>query len=301
MSLISVIIPTFNRADLIQETLISLQNQTIDNWECIIIDDGSTDNTDVIISEFITLDKRFTYVKRLVEPKGSNTCRNIGIARSTGKYVCFFDSDDIMLPEFLEERYIILENNNNIGFCTCECIFFDKENNNIEHSKMSQLTHTIENHILHWGFMAPAFMLRRNVIEIIGKWNTSIFRTQDVDFFSRLFANNIKGIWSESILYKVRLHENRISNSYDNKSILSIISVNINVFKYFKSKGKISNQLKHILSQRIIEFILLKTDIDILRFTLLNIFDIVQIIGLFKYANILYIQFKRYFKIKLRG
>ena len=71
MSLISVIIPTFNRGDLIRETLISLQNQTIDNWECIIVDDGSTDNTDVNISEFTTVDKRFIYIKRAVEPKGS--------------------------------------------------------------------------------------------------------------------------------------------------------------------------------------------------------------------------------------
>lgn len=279
MPLISIIIPTFNRADFLSETILSIQNQTIDNWECIVIDDGSTDNTEAIMNQFICTDNRFIFVKRDIEPKGSNTCRNIGITRSTGKYICFFDSDDIMMPDFLEKRYKMLENNTDIGFCTCECVFFDKNNSNIEHSKMSQLTHTIEDHILNWGFMAPAFMLRRSVLEIIGKWNTTIFRTQDVDFFSRLFANDIKGIWNDTILYKVRLHDNRISNNYDNKSILSIISVSINVFEYFNSRGKMTNQLKQILSKRIIEFVRFKPDNEIRSFVNVNACSIIEIIG----------------------
>lgn len=103
--LISIIIPTYNRANLISETLDSILAQTYQKWECIIIDDGSTDNTEEIIRHFLIKDNRFEYFKRPKKAiKGPGFCRNYGFEKSTGEFIYWFDSDDILLIDALEKR-----------------------------------------------------------------------------------------------------------------------------------------------------------------------------------------------------
>ncbi len=75
--IIIIIIPTYNRAHLIGETLDSILAQTYTNWECIVVDDGSTDETDSLLAAYCAKDKRFQYQHRLSDrPKGANACRN---------------------------------------------------------------------------------------------------------------------------------------------------------------------------------------------------------------------------------
>lgn len=105
IALISIIIPTYNRAHLINETLDSIIAQTFTNWECIIIDDGSTDTTESILSEYCRIDARFQYHQRPENRhSGGNAARNFGFELSKGEFINWFDSDDIMLPNFLEEK-----------------------------------------------------------------------------------------------------------------------------------------------------------------------------------------------------
>lgn len=104
-SLISIIIPTYNRAQLIGETLDSILVQTYQKWECIIVDDGSTDNTEEIISPYLIRDNRFQYYKRPKNTlKGPCSCRNYGFKKSLGEFIYWFDSDDILLTDALERR-----------------------------------------------------------------------------------------------------------------------------------------------------------------------------------------------------
>jgi glycosyltransferase involved in cell wall biosynthesis len=101
--LVSLIIPTYNRAHLISITLKSIQAQTYTNWECLIIDDHSTDNTNEIISKYISKDSRFKYYLNN-KKKGATGARNTGIEIAKGDFICFFDSDDIMYDKFLEAK-----------------------------------------------------------------------------------------------------------------------------------------------------------------------------------------------------
>lgn len=103
--LISIIVPSFNRAHLIAETLNSVFSQTYQKWECIIVDDGSSDNTIDIINSFIEKDSRFSFIKRNRFPKGAPTCRNIGLDFSNGEFIIYLDSDDILAPYCLEQRF----------------------------------------------------------------------------------------------------------------------------------------------------------------------------------------------------
>ena len=83
--LVSIIIPTYNRAHLLEETLNSIVKQTYSNWECLIVDDGSKDDTDNFMESFIKKDKRFQYHKRPKNsPKGGNAARNYGFQLSKG-------------------------------------------------------------------------------------------------------------------------------------------------------------------------------------------------------------------------
>lgn len=101
--LISIIIPTFNRADFIIQTLESIQNQSYKNFECLTIDDGSTDNTEMIVQKKFNYDKRFQFLKRpLNTKKGPNACRNYGFQNAKGDFIYFFDSDDFLKPHALE-------------------------------------------------------------------------------------------------------------------------------------------------------------------------------------------------------
>ena len=99
MPIVSIIIPTFNRSNLISRSVKSVLNQTMVDFELIIVDDGSKDNTDKIIGSF--KDERIRYFKQEIN-KGQNAALNFGVVKSNGKYVAFLDSDDEWMPEFLE-------------------------------------------------------------------------------------------------------------------------------------------------------------------------------------------------------
>ncbi len=92
-ALVSIITPTYNAAEYIRETIRSVQAQTYTNWELIIVDDCSTDNTEDIVKEYL-VDERIRYVKT-AENSGAAKTRNTGIRLSKGKWIAFLDSDDL--------------------------------------------------------------------------------------------------------------------------------------------------------------------------------------------------------------
>lgn len=98
--LISVIIPAYNAEKYLKEALDSVLSQTYQNWECIIIDDGSTDDTQKIVQDYITQDKRFIYFFQ--KNQGLSAARNSGIKIAKADYIAFLDSDDIWLPIHIE-------------------------------------------------------------------------------------------------------------------------------------------------------------------------------------------------------
>jgi len=105
----SIVLTTYNREKFIISAINSLISQTYDNWECIIIDDGSADNTFSMIRNIIDNDDRFRYVFH--KNKKQAYSKNVGIINSIGNYITFLDSDDNYLPNHLESRYAILKDN----------------------------------------------------------------------------------------------------------------------------------------------------------------------------------------------
>jgi glycosyltransferase involved in cell wall biosynthesis len=110
--LVSIVIPAYNAAAYIEETIQSIRSQTCPSWEIIVVNDGSTDNTTGIIKSF--KDPRVQCITQ--KNAGVAAARNKGLHFAKGEYVVFFDADDLMTPEFLSARINILKNNLNIGY-----------------------------------------------------------------------------------------------------------------------------------------------------------------------------------------
>lgn len=110
-SLVSIITPCYNSSTFISQTIDSVIFQTYSNWELIIIDDCSTDNSDVIIKRYCERDSRIKYY-RTEKASGSPTKpRNVGISKANGRFIAFLDSDDIWFPEKLEKQLPLFNNN----------------------------------------------------------------------------------------------------------------------------------------------------------------------------------------------
>ncbi len=114
--LVSIVIPAYNRENLIRQTLDSVLVQTYPHWECIIVDDGSTDKSDEVVQAYCATDKRFIYFRREREPKGAPTCRNVGLEKANGDYVIFLDSDDLLAEHCLQERVHVISNHPGYDF-----------------------------------------------------------------------------------------------------------------------------------------------------------------------------------------
>lgn len=110
---ISVIIPTYNRNELVLDAIDSVLEQTFQDFEIIIVDDGSTDNTQKHIESHQKKDERIKYVYQ--KNQGVSIARNTGLKAATGLYIAFLDSDDRFLPDKLQQQASILDNNREIG------------------------------------------------------------------------------------------------------------------------------------------------------------------------------------------
>ena len=127
--LVSIITPTYNAEKFITETLKSVQNQTYQNWEMILVDDASTDKTVKIISDFAEKDSRIKLFK-LEKNSGNGFARNIALEKAIGKYIAYLDADDLWFPNKLEKQIAFLkENNLHFTFSFYDCI--DEEGNSL--------------------------------------------------------------------------------------------------------------------------------------------------------------------------
>lgn len=120
---ISVIITTKNRCELLKLAVESVQKQTYTDFECVVVDDGSTDATAAYMNALIKQDDRFRYLQiPQEESRGGNYARNQGIRHTTGKYVAFLDDDDKWMEEKLELQKSFLDKNSDIGLVYCQVI-----------------------------------------------------------------------------------------------------------------------------------------------------------------------------------
>jgi glycosyltransferase involved in cell wall biosynthesis len=219
--LVSIIIPTYNRAHLIAETLDSVIVQTYSDWECIVVDDGSTDKTEELLNNYTRKDNRIKYYQRPTDrAKGGNTCRNYGFELSNGEYINWFDSDDIMKETFIEKKVEILEKEK-LDFVISLSVNFD-ENDNETHifdknNKEGDITaeNFIKN-VINWITM-DAMVTRQSVGDL--RYNEGLKSGQEYNFYSRYLLNKPEGKFIYECLAKRRIHNNSIQQQLEKDEI----------------------------------------------------------------------------------
>jgi glycosyltransferase involved in cell wall biosynthesis len=214
-SLVSIIIPTYNRADLIGETLDSIVSQSYQHWECILVDDGSEDRTMEVVAAFAKADSRISYHKRPAYlPKGANACRNYGLELSRGIYINFFDSDDLMHDDKLKLQVASLDHGLE-DFNVCQTLVFEGVfvGKGVLRSQLLRTEDPFNDFISHkikWLTQAP--MLRRAVLEKYQIcFNEELQQSQELDLFVRLLARTTAYSVIEQPLVFLRMHSDSIS------------------------------------------------------------------------------------------
>ncbi len=210
--LVSIIIPTYNRAHLIGETLDSILAQTYTNWECIIIDDGSSDDTLEVIDNYIKKDNRFQYYRRPVErSKGPNVCRNFGYELSKGEYINWFDSDDVMLPTFLEKQ--ICSVSARADMSVCKLVYFD-----FDKGIGTKVNKIVSNNLIEDYLTGKIKFLTFTPVwtkEFLNKqvelFDETITNLDDWDFNLRMLYQSPKIVYIHEVLIKYRVHGNSLS------------------------------------------------------------------------------------------
>jgi glycosyltransferase involved in cell wall biosynthesis len=216
--LVSIIIPTYNRAHLIGETLDSVVAQTYQNWECIVVDDGSSDNTDELIEEYTKKDSRFKYYHRPKEHlPGGNGARNYGFKMSRGEYVNWFDSDDLMVAEKLELKVkAILENE--VDFVVSKTKYFNSTKDLEKYYNFQNFEINFENFLLQKiNLLTPDIFVSKNKIVRI-KYNELIKSGQEYNFILKFLMNSRNYYVVDKVLTLRREHENSIQKKYRKNS-----------------------------------------------------------------------------------
>lgn len=121
-ALVSIIVPCYKQAHFLKDSLQSVLGQTYTNWECIIVNDGSPDNTATVAAQWCAADSRFRYLEKI--NGGLSSARNAGIAISNGIYILPLDADDVLHPEYLQYTVPVLEQNDEVAIVSCNTKFF---------------------------------------------------------------------------------------------------------------------------------------------------------------------------------
>lgn len=237
--LVSIIIPTFNRVHLIEETLDSILSQTYKQWECIIVDDGSSDGTDKVVLEYCKKDARFQYYKRPdSKTKGANACRNYGFEISKGDYINWFDDDDIMHKDKLKLQVESLEKSD-LNFTVCQTLVFENSIENIIglRSKNIYSNNIFEDYLnqkIMW--MTPSALWKKFFLEKFEYlFDEELQAAQEWEFHARmLFFSPNYDLVNTPLVY-VRQHKESVS--YNNEKAKR-------TFNYFKAREKVYYFLK---------------------------------------------------------
>ena len=185
--LVSVVVTAYNSAQYICDTLNSVYAQTYKNFEVIVADDGSTDQTRHLVTE------RFPKVRYVYKPNGGQpTARNLGINNANGALIAFVDSDDLWLPTKLEKQVSVFQDNNSAMWCYCDCQNIE-ESPEIPGNRFSQDSkpysgEVLEHLFLHNFIPSPTIIIRREVFDIIGLWDETVQRAEDWNMWLRIAA-----------------------------------------------------------------------------------------------------------------
>jgi glycosyltransferase involved in cell wall biosynthesis len=210
--LVSVIIPTYNSASFVRQSVESVLRQTYDNFEVIVVDDGSTDNTEAVL---LSYKDAIRYIKK--NNGGPSGARNLGINEAKGEFIAFQDADDIWLPEKLQLQIEHFKQNPHLGVVFTGSVRFNESgllDSNIRKG-YTVPTGMIFDKLLTEHFVAmPSVMVRKSCLDEIGLFEETLIGNEDFNLYLRLARKYAFGFVNQ-VLVHIRIHENNLSDNLE--------------------------------------------------------------------------------------
>lgn len=220
---ISVIIPTYNRKEALIKAVDSVLSQTYTNFELIIVDDGSTDDTSLMFKDNDNENGKIKYIYQ--ENGGVSKARNIGIKFAKGEFISFLDSDDEWFPKKLEKQIDFLKKNKNIKICHTNEIWIKNGVRINQHNKHKKYGGWIYQKSLYLCLISPsAVIIHKSVFEDVGMFNEEFKAGEDYDLWLRITPYYEIGFLDDFLIKKYGGHEDQLSIQWgiDTYRILSL-------------------------------------------------------------------------------
>lgn len=224
LPLVSILMPAYNAEKYIGEAIESILNQTFKNFELVISDDCSTDNTWGIIQEYAKKNRRIIAYRNRKNIKSClNYIKAMNLAK--GRYLAIMDNDDISYPDRIERQFKFLERHPEVGIVGGAMEIIDGYGNYIAKRRYHLIDKKIRKHIFKYSpFSHPLVMIRKSVLEQVGYYNPSYAPADDYDLYFRIgkiskFAN------LPDVLLKYRVLSNSITNKSTRRMALSTIAI----------------------------------------------------------------------------
>ena len=232
MPFFSIIIPFYNNADTICEAIDSVRKQTIEDWECILINDYSEDHTDQLVKKINEEDSRFRWMNN-TQKKGGNICRNIGIKESKGQYLVFLDADDLLAEQCLETRKYHIHNNNGVELLISHTSIIKNTVDNItgvircSPDSYEQLISSFIKHRILWTTTGATW--EKDFLLTLNGWNEKYPRLQDVEL-------NIRALMHKPAMSYTSMGDSyyRMNNFSKKKKYLALIGFNLILRDYYE-------------------------------------------------------------------
>ena len=226
--MVSVVIPTHNRADLLPRAIKSVQEQTYRDLEIIVVSDGSTDETKTVVEAMASKDNRIRFIE-YHPARGGNIARNTGIEAANGEYVAFLDDDDEWFSQKVEKQVAVMESDNEIGlvYTGVQIIYVNEK---VTYASKSREDGDMKKSILLDNYIGTTstVMLKKSLISETGMFDEALRALQDYDLWIRVCQHCKVGVVPEEMI--------NYYNYTNSKQISALTQKYIDSFSYINQK-----------------------------------------------------------------
>lgn len=239
---LSIIIPCYNSESTLEETLESVLEQDYQDWEAIMVNDGSPDNLEDIALKWIEKDARFKYFKK--ENGGLGSARNYGIKEAKGNFILPLDSDNKIGKTFAKKAIIIIQENVNVGVVYGDAMYFGEKN------ELWKVGAFDKYKMLEHNYIDACAIIRKKIFDIIGLYDENLPYQghEDWDLWLRVLATNYTFSYLEEVTFNYRVDKDSMIKRFN----MNMLNENISYIKfknnmlYIEAVSEINKDFKNL-------------------------------------------------------
>jgi glycosyltransferase involved in cell wall biosynthesis len=238
----SIVVPTYNRAHLLLKTIDSIIKQSFEDWELVIVDDGSTDNTKELVQSYN--DNRIKYIWQ--ENQERSAARNNGISNSKGLYICFLDSDDYFLEDRLDVLYKEIKERNYPKAFFYTGICFENNGVIVKRTETPNIYNSILDYLVYGVIGNPQACIHHQILEQY-KYDTKFSISEDMELWVRIINAGFPLIYLDYANVIATNHNERSVHISSNNHYAQMIVLYKYIFKKSHPGNKVSKSMKHFV------------------------------------------------------